>query len=131
MSVVRLSLMVPLLVCLGCGSSGSAGVEVTGKVTLAKKPLEKGEIFFFPADGKPPIKLDISNGQFSGKVPVGKHKIQFSSTREMKNPKYDKNSPGSEPTALINVIPPKWAADCQETREVTASGPNSFDFKLD
>ena len=49
----------------------------------------------------------------------------------MKNPKYDPNSPGSTPTALINVIPPKWAAESTETREVTASGPNSFDFKLD
>lgn len=132
MTTLRLSLLGPLVFFLGCsGGSGVATNDVSGKVLLNDKALDKGDVLFFPSDGKPPLKFEISNGQFSGKAPPGKYKVQLSATKEMKNTNYDPNSPGSTPTAIINVIPARWGGESKEMREVTASGPNTFEFKLD
>jgi hypothetical protein len=67
--------LVPLLV--GC-SNDQVG-QVTGTVTVDGKPVEKGSISFFPADGKGSDAGEtIENGTYTVKnVPVGAAKVKI------------------------------------------------------
>jgi len=127
---IRLSLLGCCLVLLGCGGGPNAAVAVEGKVMINNGPLDKGQVLFFGSDGKPPIIMEIANGQYSGKAPPGKYRVQFSATKEVPNPMHSPNTPGSTPTQVVDTIPAKYGAESKETAEVTATGPNKFDFGL-
>ena len=50
-SVLRLALPMVCLVCINGCSSGPATTEVVGKVSVAGKPIEDGDITFQPTSG--------------------------------------------------------------------------------
>ena len=77
-----LVLCLALLACLGCGGTAT----VSGNVTYAGKPVERGRISFLPLDDKgeldaksPVIGSDIAQGQYKvTEVPRGKKQVTFS-----------------------------------------------------
>lgn len=126
---LRLGILVGVVGLVGC-SGGSGPVTVEGTVELNKKALDTGSIAFFPADGKVPVSLPITGGKYSGTLAPGKYRVQFESMKEFPNPAHSDKIPGSTPMVTKSILPARYGADSQETREVTPTGPNKFDFSL-
>jgi hypothetical protein len=73
---------------LGCGQASQLDrVEVRGKVTFAGKPIQNGEIRFFPTQKtKGPVSgAPIVDGRYDvtqrGGVPVGNHRVEIEAFR--------------------------------------------------
>ncbi|MEX0613226.1 MAG: hypothetical protein WD738_15810 [Pirellulales bacterium] len=73
---------------IGCGSAGTLErAEVRGKAAYAGKPVENGEIRFFPIDGTlgPVSGAPIIDGEYHvthrGGVPVGSHRVEVEAFR--------------------------------------------------
>ena len=123
----------PLLCCLaavaGCGTGGPKTVPVSGSVTFAGQPVADGEIAFRSADGaKASWAGPIVAGRYAIKSTVGPKRVEIIAVR----PK-----PGAQPKAsgegVINemYIPARYNLESELTADVTAAGPNDFDFKLE
>lgn len=73
---------------MGCGGADTLErVEVRGKVTFAGKPVQNGEIRFFPTqETKGPVSgAPIVDGKYDvtqrGGVPVGSHRVEIEAFR--------------------------------------------------
>jgi hypothetical protein len=73
---------------MGCGESGTLErVQVRGNVTFAGKPVENGEIRFFPTEKTqgPVSGAPIVDGKYDvtqrGGVPVGSHRVEIEAFR--------------------------------------------------
>ena len=107
----------------GCRKSGAEVAPVSGRVTLAGKPLEKADVVFQPENGKPPAsgrtdadgryELAYKRGVMGG--PVGQNLVQISVSRELVH-----NPP---------KIAAKFNSKSELHREVKA-GQNEFDFDV-
>lgn len=127
-------LVIPLLLLLAAGCGKPARplppmADVEGSVTLKQQPLEQGDVVFFSEKGVP-FALKVTGGKYAGKVAVGKNKVQFSSIQEKPNPAHSDATPGSTPTMQVNVIPPAFAAESKEFRDVEAGKKNVLDFEI-
>lgn len=125
-------LLLASLLLAGCGKPARPLpplAEVEGSVTLKQKPLEQGDVVFFSEQGVP-FALKIAGGRYAGKVAVGRNKVQFSSIEERPNPAHSDKTPGSTPTMQVNVIPPAFAAESKEFRDVAADKKNTIDFEI-
>jgi len=102
---------------------------VSGKVTLEDgSNLKEGEISFEDASsGRAPATLPITDGQYSGKVPVGNQRVAIYSYKEFEVPP---GQPGEGTKSKRNILHSKHGPDSKETREITEAGPNNFDFKV-
>ena len=107
----------------GCRKSGPELAPVSGRVTLAGKPLEKADIVFQPEDGRSPAsgrtdaegryELAYKRGMMGG--PVGQNTVQISVSRELvRNPPQ---------------IAARFNSQSELRREVKA-GQNEFDFDV-
>jgi hypothetical protein len=107
----------------GCSRSGPEIAPVSGRVTLAGKPLEKADVVFQPESGKPPAsgrtdadghyELAYKRGVMGG--PVGQNLVQIAVSREVVH------------------NPPKIAAKFNSKSELhreVKPGPNEFDFDV-
>ena len=123
----------PLLCCLaavlGCGPGGPKTVPVSGSVTFAGQPVTDGEIAFRSADGATASWAGpIVAGRYAIKSTIGPKRVEIIAVR----PK-----PGAKPKAsgegVINemYIPNRYNLESELKADVTASGPNEFDFKLE
>ena len=71
----------------GCGGSGSSRVEIEGRVTLNKNPLEKGLVSFRPQPGtaSPSAGAKIVDGEFSvapdGGLLPGEFRVEITASR--------------------------------------------------
>ena len=111
------------LLISGCRRSGAELAPVSGRVTLAGKPLEKADVIFQPENGKPPAsgrtdadghyELAYKRGVMGG--PVGQNLVQISVSRELVH-----NPP---------KIAPKFNSKSELHREVKP-GQNEFDFDV-
>jgi len=120
--------LIAAVLLAGCSSNPSAPTaDVTGTVELDGAPLSSGKVVFDPGGGSVPASLDISGGNFSGKVSVGKKTVRISS---FKQGTQKATGPGAEQAGLENIIPAKYNIESKETVEVTAAGPNQFKFKV-
>lgn len=131
MICARVILPVALLLS-GCGKPSRPLpplAEVEGTVKLKQQPLEQGDVIFFSEQGLP-FSLKIAGGKYAGKVAAGKNKVQFSSIQEKPNPAHSDATPGSTPTMQVNVIPPAFAAESKEFRDVEAGKKNVLDFEI-
>lgn len=88
-SVVTFLCLLSPCVLVGCGRESSLDrVEVRGKVTFAGKPIQNGEIRFFPAQKtKGPVSgAPIVEGTYEvtqrGGVPVGNHRVEIEAFRK-------------------------------------------------
>jgi hypothetical protein len=73
---------------MGCGESGTLErVQVRGNVTFAGKPVQNGEIRFFPTEKTqgPVSGAPIVDGKYDvtqrGGVPVGSHRVEIEAFR--------------------------------------------------
>ena len=115
-------LLLGLLVS-GCRKSGPEVAPVSGRVTLAGKPLEKADVVFQPDNGKPPAsgrtdaegryELAYKRGVMGG--PVGQNTVQIRVSRELV-----RNPP---------KIAAKFNTQSELHREIKAD-QNEFDFDV-
>jgi len=124
--LVAFSLLVVLSFLAGCGGPPPKA-QVSGKVQYQGKGLPDGEIVFANDSGKAPETLKINDGNYTGEVTVGKHKVQIYGFKVGTQPKTATGEGGS---TKENYIPAKWNAESKEEREVTKAGPNNFDFDI-
>jgi hypothetical protein len=112
---------------LGCsGSREEPTYDVSGTVTIDGAPLADGFINFEsePPDGKPVGSAQITKGNYATKARAGKKKVTITSNKSTG----EKDSGGFDIT--VNWLPARYNANSTLTAEVTAEGPNKFDFAL-
>lgn len=116
---------------IGCGGDeGPATYPVTGNVTFDGAPVEEGRIQFTPVSGARSFAAEIKNGQFSLEAEPGQMKVEITASRLIPG-KFDTSNPDDEPQPVGEMyIPAKYNAETELEAEVTASGPNTFDFAL-
>jgi hypothetical protein len=131
-------LILSLLICLviailsGCGGSDAGRYGVSGKVTLAGKPIQSGVITFIregemAAAGGAPIIQGAYSIPASAGLPEGSYRVAVS-------------VPDSGPAAKDEVpgisvppkeaIPAKYNSRTELRAKVGRGAPNAFDFEL-
>jgi hypothetical protein len=109
----------------GCGEAQPLRVPVSGVVRLDGDPLPDGTIYFVGQDGLGPDGGPIVAGQFSIKVRPGAKRVEIRSLRQVEPP------PPPPKSAWQNYLPLRYNSDTTLTAEVTATGPNHFEFPLE
>lgn len=129
MSISRNALLLALFAFVaGCGPSGPTFAIVKGKVELDGKPLASGKVAF-TQQGIPQDLLDVNDGVFEGKAKVGKAKVEILSFRPGKIPDMYKDAKDKEKYQFLeNIIPAAYNSESKITADITASGPNEFQF---
>jgi hypothetical protein len=122
----------PLLCCLaalsGCGPGGPKTVPVSGTVTFAGQPVADGEIAFRSADG--------ATASWAGRIVAGRYAIRSTVGPKRVEIIAVRPKPGAKPKAsgegVINemYIPDRYNLESELRAEVTAAGPNEFNFTL-
>lgn len=131
-SIKFFCLVVLSIATIGCGSSGPATGEVTGKVTIDGQPIEGASIEFIPADGRPSTGVTDASGAYElmftndakGAL-LGSHQVRITTARA------GDGGEGVGPTleARDELLPAKYHDESELTAEVVA-GKNTFDFDL-
>lgn len=123
-----------VVVVTGCGGGTDGRVAVSGNVTLNGQPLNTGAIEFTSEDKSVVSGATISNGAYT--VPAeqglkpGSYTVRITSIQE--SGAVDPNAmPGPEAETHIakDQIPAEWNQK-REKVEVTAAGPNTFNFEI-
>jgi len=131
----RTGALIFALVVAGCSTPGEELpelVEVTGTVTLDGEPLEAAVLIFSPeaagpkGRGRPSMGTTDAEGHYelmyntdvTGATP-GKYTVSIS-----------KSADSAPDAPEEETLPPKYNIETELTAEVTANGPNTFDFDL-
>jgi hypothetical protein len=141
--MIRWALCAAFLATLaGCGGGGPVTHAVSGTITYINKPVADAQVGFVPADTTGQIKP--ARGQTDS---AGRYTLTTYVTPEYKasgamagkfNVTVEKGLPQNQIVTYDDIknqkpeIPPAYA-DSQKTKlkaEVTAAGPNQFDFTL-
>lgn len=134
------------IVATGCGGAEGVGRQaVSGTVLMDGKPLDKGAINFQPHEGGKHLVGSggvIENGNYSipaaqGLTP-GKYMVSISAP-EVSGPSGPVAGQSAEDAmkavatagAPKERLPKKYNAATELMADVTQSGPNKFDFKVD
>ena len=111
-----------------CGLSAAADIcayhPVRGSVTLDKNPLAEGVIAFISPESGDLQAVPIKDGKYEGRVRAGKRRVEIRAYRPRKGPKKPLEPP---PT---NYLPKRYNSETTLTADVSAQGPNTFDFDL-
>ena len=122
-----------LTALLGCGHRGR--MSVAGTVTLDGRPLEKGSIQFIPLlrTPGPTAGAEIVNGKFvvlpSGGPFVGAFTVQITAVGRTGRKTLNLRS-NAMVDEYAQCLPDRYNSQSQLQVEVTADGPNRFDFAL-
>lgn len=125
-----LALIALSLTCLlGCGSGSQERTStVSGTVKLNGEPLAAGTITFeSPEDlkvGRASAAAEIKNGHYELKSTPGQKTVRISAPEEFGKP----DETGTRNTR--ELLPAKYNANSTLKKNVTAEGPNQFDFEL-
>ena len=117
----------------GCGHDGRVSLE--GTVTLDGRPMQKGYIRFSPLPGStgPTAGADILEGKFvvlpSGGPFAGHFQVQITAAESTGRKIRDPRS-GAMIDEYTQYLPARYNRQSELQAEVTASGPNQFDFAL-
>jgi hypothetical protein len=117
------------LVCLaaqGCGDAEAKTYPVSGTVSLDGRPLEEGDIYFYPLD--PNISADagkIKAGQFEFRTKAGKKRVEIRASRVVPG----KQTPMGGPVRA-EFLPPRYNTQTTLMAEVLAKDENRFEFPL-
>jgi hypothetical protein len=131
-----LFVLVPVLICCGCGSPGEEvqRAAVTGTVTFDGEPVATGMILFVPEPGVkgPPVPVTIIAGEFqtdAAKGPtVGSNGIQITATR--KTGKVI-TFQGEQSDEIVQYIPARYNERSELRQVVSATeSENRFSFQL-
>lgn len=111
-----------LLATSGCGKP-SARRTVQGDVTLHGAPLDRGSITFYPSTG---------TAAAAGKALIEEGKYYIGAEKGLEPGKYrvQLSSPKLSGGQAEERIPPDYNAQSKQVIEVTAAGPNQFDFAV-
>lgn len=123
---ILLSLVAALLLS-GCAKGPPPKALVRGKVTLDKKPLKEGEIYFVTM-GKAPEKLLIVNGAYEGMVEVGERRVEVRAYKDAPKPPPMEGvtfEPGK-----MNYIIPRYNTDSVLKTTINAPGPNEYNVEV-
>ena len=130
----------PLVVAAGVAGCGPANprdrLPVSGTVTLDGAPLDQGSIQFRPYEREDGVGSGamIKNGKYEIPVlkglPVGKYRVRINSARadESALPPESGGFMAGRPT--VERIPAKYNRNSEEIIEVTAGGPNEFNYEI-
>jgi hypothetical protein len=116
------------IVCLatGCEPAGPKKYPVSGTVTFNGNPLPEGHIVMTPADGKSaPDAATITDGKYFFVGTAGPKKVEISATRED-----GPIDPVMGQAPRKQYLAPRFNAETTLEANVTASGPNTFDFQV-
>jgi hypothetical protein len=125
-----------LVVLTGCGDSGPRRVSVEGTVTLDGKPLGEGDLRFRSTSGTTTVIVaaKITDGRFvvpatSGPLP-GKYRVEIEvprkTGRKVRHPVIE----SSLVDEMTESLPARYNSQSTLTSEITAAGPNRFEFAL-
>jgi hypothetical protein len=120
----------------GCARKGPQRLSITGNITLKGIPLDQGRIEFLPTEQGQSFATGamILNGAYTVPaehgLPLGKYRVIIHSTAPPTGDPSEK-APGSDLPILKERIPPSYNSESTVTVEVTADGPNRFDFMID
>jgi len=135
---IGLVMIVGIVVAAGCDAK-AARLPVTGAVTLDGQPLIKGQINFSPQQGSagPTAGSPVIDGRYAilaERGPMaGKLRVEITALRPTTQKKQAVNlATGQMETTSEqeSMIPPRYNLDSELTAEVTADGPNEFNFNL-
>ncbi|MCA9249222.1 MAG: hypothetical protein KDA42_19000 [Planctomycetales bacterium] len=133
-NVLRLAAVL-LALAAGCGESTDR-LHLHGEITYRGQPLEQGHITFLttgPSSG-PVCGAVIRDGKFD--IPTAKglkpgaYRVAISSPGGEAPQTPEEIAAGASARAL-EMLPPKYNGETTLTAEVTAAGPNQFDFHLE
>jgi hypothetical protein len=120
--------------CSGCRPATDR-VPLHGEVTFQGRPLEHGHITFLTTSGLPgPVcGAVIRDGRFDipgeqGLSP-GTYRVLISSPGGVAPQTPEEIAAGASPRAM-EQLPPEYNTESKLTAEVTAEGPNRFEFHL-
>jgi hypothetical protein len=132
---LALVLVLDTFLVAGCGGpSGPTTYGVSGKVVWNGEPLPEGAIEFLPMDsaGAKYSRTGalVSEGRYSvqrryGLIP-GRYRVRIQVDEKGDVPDADLAKPGATPR-----IPRKYNMETILSVEITPSGSNTFDFRLD
>ncbi len=97
---------------------------VRGSVTLDKKPLAEGKIAFISPESGDLQDLSIKDGKYQGQVRAGTRRVEIRAYRPRQGPKKPLEPPPH------NYLPERYNAETTLSANVSAEGPNTFDFDL-
>jgi hypothetical protein len=124
-----------LLFAAGCQDNPLGRRSVSGQVRFAGKPLEKGTIDFRPIAGNRSVASGarITSGGYTivtrQGLPPGKYEVRIFSSLDDTRPR-PAGPPGGGSPPAIEQIPPRFNVKTEQVVEVTAAGPNRFDFDI-
>src|SRR5262245_46498572 len=128
-----------LAVVFGCGPNSGGRQEVKGTIKLKGQLLDQGQITFVPISGDGATKegAPIANGAYKidrmhGLLP-GKYKVGITSgDGRTPHDAAPDQLPGPTGANIISKdrIPPDYNTNSKQEVEVTAKGPNVFDFDI-
>lgn len=111
---------------LGCGPSGPEKYSVSGTVKVGDTLLPEGYIVLAPvAGGGAPDAGPITAGKFSFKASPGPKRVEITASRES-----GPVDPAMGQAPREEYIGAEYNVESKLTAEVTASGPNQFDFTV-
>jgi hypothetical protein len=111
----------------GCGDAGPKTYPVSGTVSLDGRPLEEGDIYFYPLD--PNISADagkIQAGQFAFRTKAGKKRVEIRASRVVPGKKTPMGGP-----MRTEFLPARYNTQTTLAAEVLAQGENRFEFPLE
>jgi hypothetical protein len=132
---ILLTTSILVLFCIaGCGDPPPKvgdRARVSGKVTLDTKALTTGTISFEPVKGGVPVAIDIVDGNYEGKAPVGENVVRFTATRKINmKEKMKIDGPGYDQLVDENLLPDRYTHESKLKRDVEAGADNKFNFDL-
>lgn len=78
-----------------------------------------------------PASFDILDGNYEGLAPVGKAKVTVTSFKKVNlKEKMKMDGPGYSTETEENMLPDRYNTKSDISREITAAGPNEFNFDL-
>ncbi len=113
-----------MCVLAGCGPSGVKKYAVSGTVKLGDGLLPDGHIVLMPVEGGGAPDADkVVDGKFSFQATLGKKRVEITASRES-----GPVDPVMGQAPREEYIGAEYNVDSKLTAEVTASGPNQFEF---
>jgi hypothetical protein len=97
---------------------------VRGSVTLDDKPLAEGAIAFISPESGDLQAVPIKDGHYEGQARAGARRVEIRAYRPRPGPKKPLEPPPH------NYIPSRYNSETTFSADVTAEGPNVFDFDL-
>lgn len=125
------------LFLVGCSDPYSGRMPVSGSVTIKGQPLSEATILFFPLDNQDTSGgAAIAGGKYSipkqNGLKPGKYLIRITAGDgvTMATPEEAAGPGGSTNIISVDRVPEDWNVKSDHKVDVTAGGPNQFDFAI-